>query len=103
MTRDGQRLLGNIVIRRRRRRSETIKIARRRRDRLPLSLRAWMIPLAFAVLIAIGAALLALPISSENREWTSLTDALFTSASAVCVTGLTRFDTADHFSGSARS
>ncbi len=99
MTRDGQRLLGNIVIRRRRRRSETIKIARRRRDRLPLSLRAWMIPLAFAVLIAIGAALLALPISSENREWTSLTDALFTSTSAVCVTGLTRFDTADHFSG----
>jgi trk system potassium uptake protein len=58
-----------------------------------------MVPSAFAIIILLGALLLALPISSESREWTSGWDAIFTSASAVCVTGLTRVDTADHWSG----
>lgn len=57
-----------------------------------------MIPVLFAVVIGIGAFLLSLPIASEDREWTNGVDALFTSASAVCVTGLARFDTAEHWS-----
>jgi trk system potassium uptake protein TrkH len=59
----------------------------------------WMIPAAFAVVIVIGAVVLMLPIASASREWTHPVDALFTSTSAVCVTGLVRFDTADHWSG----
>ena len=57
-----------------------------------------MVPAAFAVLILLGALLLSLPISSESGEWTNGWDALFTATSAICVTGLVRFDTADHFS-----
>jgi trk system potassium uptake protein TrkH len=49
--------------------------------------------------IVAGAFTLMLPISSESREWTGMVDSLFTSASAVCVTGLARFDTAEHWSG----
>ena len=58
-----------------------------------------MVPAIFAFVILLGAFLLALPIASESREWTGMVDALFTSASAVSVTGLTRFDTAEHWSG----
>ena len=58
-----------------------------------------MVPALFALVIAVGTVLLALPFASEEREWTDWVDALFTSASAVCVTGLTRVDTADHWSG----
>ena len=56
-----------------------------------------MVPVAFAFVIAIGALLLSLPIASESGDWTNGWDALFTSTSAISVTGLTRFDTADHF------
>lgn len=72
----------------------------RERRRLPqIHPRPWMVPALFALVIAGGAFLLALPIASEDREWTNGVDALFTSASAVCVTGLARFDTAEHWSG----
>ncbi len=54
--------------------------------------------LAFALLIFTGAFLLVLPASSANGEVTPLMDALFTSASAVCVTGLTLHDTGTHWS-----
>ena len=54
--------------------------------------------LGFAGVILLGAFLLTLPISSKVREWTSFIDALFTSTSAVCVTGLVVFDTATHWS-----
>ena len=47
----------------------------------------------FAVIILTGTLLLMLPISSVTREWTSFTDSLFTSTSAVCVTGLVVRDT----------
>ncbi len=57
-----------------------------------------MIPALFAAVIVLGAALLALPVSSARGESTGFVDALFTSASAVCVTGLARFDTAEHWS-----
>lgn len=57
-----------------------------------------IILLGFAGVILLGAFLLTLPISSKAREWTSFIDALFTSTSAVCVTGLIVFDTATHWS-----
>ena len=56
-----------------------------------------IILLGFAGVILLGAFLLALPISSKTHEWTSFIDALFTSTSAVCVTGLIVFDTATHW------
>ena len=56
-----------------------------------------IILLGFAAVIFIGAFLLALPISSKSGEWTSFIDALFTSTSAVCVTGLVVFDTATYW------
>lgn len=58
-----------------------------------------MIPGGFAALIALGTVLLMLPAASESGVGTGAVDALFTATSAVCVTGLTRFDTADHWSG----
>ena len=52
----------------------------------------------FAVVIVIGALLLMLPISSQSRTVTPFIDTLFTSTSAVCVTGLIVYDTATHWS-----
>ena len=96
MGRRGRRLPGNVVVRRARLRAETVSVARRRRR--GFRPRTWMVPAAFAVLIAAGTLMLSLPLANESREWTSAWDALFTATSAVCVTGLTRVDTADHFS-----
>lgn len=56
-----------------------------------------IILLGFAGVILLGALILTLPISSKSHEWTSFIDALFTSTSAVCVTGLVVFDTATHW------
>ena len=56
-----------------------------------------MVPAAFALVIAAGTLLLAFPVVAESGDWTNVRDALFTSTSAVCVTGLVRFDTAEHF------
>ena len=56
-----------------------------------------LILLGFAGVILLGALILTLPISSKSHEWTSFIDALFTSTSAVCVTGLIVFDTATHW------
>lgn len=88
---------GDIVVRRRRFRRETVRVSAPRR--ISITPRPWMIPAAFAVLIAAGTLVLSLPVSSESREWTSGWNSLFTSTSAVSVTGLTRFDTAEHWSG----
>lgn len=52
---------------------------------------------SFAAAISIGTVLLMLPVSSESAP-IRFVDALFTAASAVCVTGLTVFDTAQTFS-----
>ena len=54
--------------------------------------------LSFLAVIAVGTILLSLPISSNSGQWTSIFDSLFTSTSAVCVTGLIVKDTAVHFS-----
>ncbi len=55
--------------------------------------------LAFLGVIAVGTVLLMLPISSTGRGAASFGDAVFTSASAVTVTGLTVVDTATHWTG----
>ncbi|MBT5775297.1 MAG: hypothetical protein HOH95_13080 [Dehalococcoidia bacterium] len=96
MTQAREPLPGNVAVRRRRMRREVVTVRRKRRTQFQP--KPWMIPAAFAVLIALGAFALSLPIASESREWTNGVDALFTSTSAVCVTGLSRFDTAEHWS-----
>ena len=54
--------------------------------------------LGFATLILLGAFLLMLPVSGRNHLPTPFLDALFTSTSASCVTGLIVYDTATHWS-----
>ena len=56
-----------------------------------------LIALGFALVILIGAGLLLLPVSVRPDAEVSFIDALFTSTSAVCVTGLIAIDTAEHF------
>ena len=52
----------------------------------------------FTLLIAVGTALLSLPIATAAGTWTDPLTALFTATSAVCVTGLVLVDTATHWS-----
>ncbi|MEM8830782.1 MAG: TrkH family potassium uptake protein [Cyanobacteria bacterium P01_G01_bin.19] len=52
----------------------------------------------FLVLIVIGTGLLMMPFATASGEWNSLIVALFTSTSAVCVTGLAVVDTGTDFS-----
>ncbi|MBE6068525.1 MAG: Trk family potassium uptake protein [Clostridium lundense] len=56
-----------------------------------------ILAMGFAVVILIGAVLLSLPISSANGRGTAFIDSLFTSTSAVCVTGLVTLDTGTHW------
>ena len=58
-----------------------------------------MIILGFAGVILLGALLLMLPVSSAERVVTPFDQALFTSTSAVCVTGLVVQDTGSYWSG----
>ena len=55
--------------------------------------------LGFAGVILLGALALMLPISAAGRVWTPFHEALFTSTSAVCVTGLVVQDTGSYWSG----
>ncbi len=66
-------------------------------DRLKQQSPARLISLGFALVILLGALLLKLPISIRPGAEVTFVDALFTSTSAVCVTGLIAIDTADHF------
>lgn len=59
---------------------------------------AQLFVLSFAVLIALGGLLLSFPISSASSRPVPMVDALFTAASAVCVTGLTTVDTSTAYS-----
>lgn len=54
--------------------------------------------LGFALLILTGAFFLCLPVSSASGAFTPWPDALFTSATSVCVTGLVTVTTAAHWS-----
>lgn len=56
-----------------------------------------IIVLGFLMVILLGTILLMLPISINEGKNVSFIDALFTSTSAVCVTGLIAIDTADTF------
>lgn len=58
---------------------------------------ARIIALGFALAILLGAVLLKLPVSVRDTATVSWTDALFTSTSAVCVTGLIAVDSAESF------
>lgn len=57
-----------------------------------------IIMLGFLLTILTGAVLLTMPFSSASGECTSFIDALFTSTSAVCITGLAVVVTAEHWS-----
>ncbi|MBR6761933.1 MAG: Trk family potassium uptake protein [Oscillospiraceae bacterium] len=54
--------------------------------------------LGFLCIILLGAVLLCLPIAAKDDQKTGFLNALFTSVSATCVTGLSVFDTATHWS-----
>ena len=58
---------------------------------------AQIIILGFAMVILLGALILMLPVSSKSGTVTPFLDCLFTSTSAVCVTGLVYYDTAMHW------
>lgn len=63
----------------------------------PLSTTLFLV-YGFAGLIALGAILLILPVSSSSGHFTPPLDALFTATSAVCVTGLVVVDTGTYWS-----
>ena len=76
--------------------------------RLPRLRRRWqwqprhpaqLVAIGFAAAIAIGTALLLLPIAKAGAGGAAFREALFTATSAVCVTGLTVVDTATYWSG----
>ena len=67
------------------------------KKRFKISSFQWIL-IGFGLLILLGSLLLIFPFSSKDRVWTSFIDCLFTSTSAVCVTGLVVFDTATHWS-----
>lgn len=56
------------------------------------------IALGFLLIIFVGTILLTLPISSTTGEFTAPIDALFTTVTSVCVTGLVTVTTATHWS-----
>lgn len=56
-----------------------------------------ILALGFAIVIVIGAILLSLPIASQSGEITPFIDCIFTSTSAVCVTGLVVVDTGTYW------
>ena len=58
---------------------------------------AQTIILAFLFAIFVGSLLLSLPVASVNPNGISFLDAFFTSASAICVTGLTTIDISQEF------
>jgi trk system potassium uptake protein len=57
-----------------------------------------ILALGFLIAIFIGGIILSLPISSASGEATNFLDAIFTSTSAVCVTGLVTLDTSTYWS-----
>lgn len=59
---------------------------------------ARIVPIAFAIAVAVGAVLLALPVSRAGPDSATPLVALFTSTSVVCVTGLAVVDTATYWS-----
>ena len=68
------------------------------KDKKRLKLSVWQIlALAYLAGTVIGSVLLILPFATKSGQSTSYLDALFTAASAVCITGLTPYDIATHW------
>ena len=64
-----------------------------------IKLSVWQIlSLGYLAVILLGTALLLLPFATKTGERTNFINALFTSASATCVTGLVVYDTNTHWS-----
>jgi trk system potassium uptake protein TrkH len=63
---------------------------------------AQVVVVAFAAAIAVGTLLLMLPVAQRGPGGSGFVDALFVATSAVCVTGLTTVDTAQHWSGTGQ-
>ncbi|MBF8808407.1 MAG: TrkH family potassium uptake protein [Enterococcus lacertideformus] len=61
-----------------------------------------LIAAGFFVLILVGGGLLTLPFFSNSGESTDFVDALFTATSAICVTGLTTLNTAEHWNSAGQ-
>ena len=70
-----------------------IKALKRKNIYTPVQILA----MGFAIVIVIGAILLSLPIASQSGKVTPFIDCIFTSTSAVCVTGLVTVDTGTHW------
>lgn len=58
-----------------------------------------LVLLGFAVAVTVGSAILLLPFATETGRGASVSTALFTATSAVCVTGLVVEDTSSYWSG----
>ncbi|MEI4271681.1 potassium transporter TrkG [Klenkia sp. LSe6-5] len=71
----------------------------RRRPARPLRSPARVIASAFAAAVAVGTALLSLPVATAGPGRADLLTALFHATSAVCVTGLVTVDTGTYWSG----
>lgn len=56
-----------------------------------------VLAIGFVLVILTGGIILSLPISSVDGKYTNLLDSIFTSTSAVCVTGLITVDTGTHW------
>ena len=56
-----------------------------------------ILAIGFAIVIIVGAILFSLPISSQSGRITPFIDCIFTSTSAVCVTGLVTLDTGTYW------
>lgn len=52
----------------------------------------------FAIVLALGTAMLMMPFSTESGDWADPYDAFFTAVSAICVTGLVVVETQEHWS-----
>jgi len=88
--------IGNVRVRRGRRRSQVIQVQRLRIVR-PKHPGVLVLIVGFLALIAVGTVLLMLPISSRPEGSAGLLRSLFTATSAVCVTGLAVVDTRDYW------
>ena len=69
------------------------KLLKRKNNYTPVQI----LSMGFAVVIFIGAVLLSLPIASQSGKVTPFIDCIFTSTSAVCVTGLVTVDTGTYW------
>ncbi|MGK0469144.1 MAG: trk system potassium uptake protein TrkH [Clostridium sp.] len=74
--------------------ASTIKALKRKTIYTPVQILA----IGFAAIILIGATLLTLPMAAVSGEATPFIDAIFTSTSSVCVTGLVIVDTGTYWS-----